>query len=101
MQIIQSRRDFLASLSATTAASVLGCGRSLADEGPPETTTIRIRREPATETVRLLDQAVEKPLCIAPEYMAEELLSAEGFTDIQYVAAPENFTFPELVARGE
>ena len=42
MQIIQSRRDFLASLSAAGAAGVLGARGSLADEGPPETTTIRL-----------------------------------------------------------
>ena len=43
MQIIRSRRDFLASLSAAGAASVLGARASLADEGPPEVTTIRHR----------------------------------------------------------
>ena len=42
MQIIQSRRDFLAGLSAAGAAGVLGGRASLADEAPPETTTIRI-----------------------------------------------------------
>ena len=71
MQIIQVRRDFLASLSAAGAAAILGGRASLADEGPPETTTIRIVRDPA--------------ICIAPGYIAEELLRAEGFTDIRYV----------------
>ena len=33
MQIFQSRRDFLAGLSAAGAAGVLGARRSLADEG--------------------------------------------------------------------
>jgi NitT/TauT family transport system substrate-binding protein len=42
MQIIQSRRDFLASLSAASAASLLGAQASLADEGPPETSTIKL-----------------------------------------------------------
>ena len=46
MQIIQSRRDFLASLSAAGAAGVLGARASLADEGPPETTTIRLVQDP-------------------------------------------------------
>ena len=41
MQIIQSRRDFLASASWPPAAGVLGARASLADEGPPETTTLR------------------------------------------------------------
>ena len=38
-----SRRDFLASASLAAAAGVLGARASLADEGPPETTTIRLR----------------------------------------------------------
>ena len=42
MHIMQSRRDFLTALSAAGAASVLGARASLADEGPPEMTTIRL-----------------------------------------------------------
>ena len=38
-----------------------------------------------TTTVRLVN---DTSICIAPEYMAEELLRAEGFTDIRYVEAP-------------
>ena len=43
MRIFQTRRDFLASLSAAGAVSARGARSSLADQGPPETTTIRIR----------------------------------------------------------
>jgi NitT/TauT family transport system substrate-binding protein len=43
----------------------------LAAEPPPETTRIRLHRVPG--------------ICIAPQYLAEELLKAEGFTDVQYV----------------
>jgi NitT/TauT family transport system substrate-binding protein len=71
MQIIQSRRDFLTTLSAAGAAGVLGPRSSLADEGPPETTTIRLHRDPS--------------ICIAPGQIAEALLRAEGFTDIRYI----------------
>ena len=42
MQIRQNRRDFLASASLAAAAGLLGAHRPLADEGPPETTTIRL-----------------------------------------------------------
>ena len=52
MHIMQSRRDFLASLSAAGAAAVLGARASLADEGPPETTTLRLIHDPG--------------ICIAP-----------------------------------
>ena len=54
------------------AAGVLGARASLADEGPPETTTIRLR-------------PVIPAICIAPQYVAEDLLRAEGFTDIRYI----------------
>jgi hypothetical protein len=47
MHIMQSRRDFLAGMSVAGAASVLGARGPLADEAPPETTTIRIRVEDA------------------------------------------------------
>jgi NitT/TauT family transport system substrate-binding protein len=71
MQIIQSRRDFLASASLAAAASAFGPRRSVADEPPPETTTVRLSKIPG--------------ICIAPQYLAEELLRAEGFTDVRYV----------------
>jgi NitT/TauT family transport system substrate-binding protein len=86
MQIIQSRRHFLANASLATAASVVGVRGSLADEGPPETTMVRLRRDPS--------------ICIAPWYIAEDLLRAEGFTEIRYVPAhgPKQ---AEMIARGE
>jgi NitT/TauT family transport system substrate-binding protein len=83
MKIIQSRRNVLAGLSAAGAASLLGTRRSLADEGPPETTTIRLLHSPT--------------ICVAPDLITEALLRAEGFTDIRYI--PD--TPPDAVARGE
>jgi NitT/TauT family transport system substrate-binding protein len=44
VQLIQSRRDFLAGVSAAGAAGILGARASLADEGPPETTAIRLKK---------------------------------------------------------
>jgi NitT/TauT family transport system substrate-binding protein len=38
-----------------------------------------------TTTVRLVN---DTSICIAPEYVAEEFLRAEGFTDIRYIEAP-------------
>lgn len=46
MQIIRSRRHFLASASLAMAAGALGTRISVADEEPPEVTTIRLRRDP-------------------------------------------------------
>jgi NitT/TauT family transport system substrate-binding protein len=87
MQVIQSRRDFLAGASWAAAAGVLGTRGSLADEGPPETTTIRLGRL--------------RSLCLAPEYAAEELLRAEGFADIRYVAVGAGIPASKAIARGE
>jgi NitT/TauT family transport system substrate-binding protein len=74
MQIIQSRRDFLIGLSAAGAASSLGSRTALAGQGTPETTTVRIVQQIGT--------------CTAPQYVAEELLRAEGFTNVHYVQMP-------------
>jgi NitT/TauT family transport system substrate-binding protein len=87
MQLRQNRRDFLASLSAAGAAGVLGARASLADDGPPETTTIRL--------------AFTTAVCFAPFDVAETFLRAEGYTDIQYVRAAGGFSTPEMIARGE
>ena len=46
MQIIQSRRRFLASLAAAGAAGVVGTRRAVADEAPPEVTTVRLAKIP-------------------------------------------------------
>jgi NitT/TauT family transport system substrate-binding protein len=86
MNTMQSRRDFLAALSAGCAGSALGIGTSLADEAPPETTTIRLAKIPG--------------ICIAPQYAAEELLRAEGFTEVRYVPI-EAGRGHDWMARGE
>jgi NitT/TauT family transport system substrate-binding protein len=87
MRIRQNRRDFLASASLAAAAGVFGPRVALADEGPPETPTIKL--------------AYYGNNCLAPLLIAKDLLQAEGFTDVRYVEAPESFTIPELVARGD
>jgi NitT/TauT family transport system substrate-binding protein len=74
MQIIQNRRHFLAGLSAAGAASVLGARSSLADERPPEVTSVRLVKQLGT--------------CTAPQYLADDLLRAEGFIDVEYVQMP-------------
>jgi NitT/TauT family transport system substrate-binding protein len=90
MQIIQSRRGFLTTLSAAGAASALGARASLADEPPPEVSTIRIQRE-----------ELDNPICLAPEFVAEDLLRAEGFTDVQYVVTRNGPAFTQAFAQGE
>src|SRR2546430_5976527 len=87
MQMLHNRRGFLASASLAGAASLLGCGESSAQEAPPETTTVRI----PTGTL----------ICNAPTYIADELLRAEGFTDIQHVPLTPDRAGPESMERGE
>jgi NitT/TauT family transport system substrate-binding protein len=87
MQIMHSRRDFLASASFAAGASVLGARASFADEAPPETTLIRLSYNTA--------------ICFAPMDVAEAFLRTEGFTDIRYVRTTGGFTSPQMVARGE
>src|SRR6266853_4496655 len=71
MQSSKSRRRFLATLSSAGVAGLMGAPRSFAQEAPPETTTIRLARAPS--------------ICRAPQYMTEELLRSEGFTNVNYI----------------
>jgi len=82
MRSVQSRRRFLATLASAGGAALMGTGTSLAQDGPPETTTIRLARIPS--------------ICRAPQYMTEGLLRSEGFTDVNYI--PSEAT--EAVATG-
>ena len=104
MPIAQSRRRFLTNLAFTGAvglggasiASLGGGRRSLAAEPPPEVTTIRLEKDPV--------------LCIAP-LVLQELLRAEGFTDIRYVDLTEAYVrradaaksspIADMIAHGE
>jgi NitT/TauT family transport system substrate-binding protein len=87
MHIMQSRRDFLTAVSAVGAAGVFSPRRLLADGGPPEVSTIRLRRDPS--------------ICVAPLYIAEDLLRAEGFTEIRYVPAVAGVPLTQMLGRGE
>jgi NitT/TauT family transport system substrate-binding protein len=70
MHITQSRRHFLATISGAGAASFFGVTPSRAAEAPPETTTVRF-------------QGQSGGICAAPQFVAEELLRDEGFTDVR------------------
>jgi NitT/TauT family transport system substrate-binding protein len=71
-----SRREFLAGTSMIGAATLLGLPRTVAAEPPPETKKIRLVKFPA--------------ICLAPQYLAEELLRLEGFSQVEYVPNSED-----------
>jgi NitT/TauT family transport system substrate-binding protein len=99
MPIVKSRRRFLTNAALAGAAGLGGFGawgKALAAEPPPEITTIRFERDTGT--------------CIAPQVF-QELLRAEGFTDIRYVDlteahirradAAKSTATPDMIAHGE
>jgi NitT/TauT family transport system substrate-binding protein len=65
-----TRRRLLLGATGFGATSMLGLPPGMAAEPPPETTRIRLVHAPA--------------ICLAPQYLAEDLLRLEGFTDIRY-----------------
>jgi NitT/TauT family transport system substrate-binding protein len=86
MQAKQSRRRFVATLSSAGAMNLIGGGNSLSEDTPLETTTIRLIQNVG--------------ICVAPQYVADELLRAEGFTEIQYVMKSPA-VMSEAIGRGE
>jgi NitT/TauT family transport system substrate-binding protein len=71
MPTTQTRRRFLTTVSLAGTVGALRAPPAFAAEGPLETTTVRI--------------ANRHSLCNAPQHVAEELLRAEGFTEIRYI----------------
>jgi NitT/TauT family transport system substrate-binding protein len=87
MDMVQDRRRFLSTLSLAGAATLAGTPTSFAQEARPETTTVRIAKIAG--------------ICNAPQYVADELLRAEGFTDIRYVTTDSGIPGSQALARGE
>jgi NitT/TauT family transport system substrate-binding protein len=83
---MHNRRTFLRGFSAIGATGLLGVRpRSAGAEPPPETTKLRLLKEKGRT-------------CWAPQYVAEDLLKAEGFTDVTYVDFPGGAVSELLVA---
>jgi NitT/TauT family transport system substrate-binding protein len=99
MRTIQDRRHFLAGLSAAGAAGLVGTRPTLADEGPPEVTTIRLRVEDNVSNI--VNGTPEKTTCVAPIYITEDLLRTEGFTDIRYVLVKSGPPLTQAFATGD
>src|SRR4029450_5295563 len=68
------RRPFVTGLGALAGTSATGPRAAGAAAPPPETTTIRLHRPPT----------IGSGICLAPQWVAEDLLMGEGFTDVRY-----------------
>jgi NitT/TauT family transport system substrate-binding protein len=84
MPVAQTRRRFLTTLSMAGAASLLRVPRGLPAEGPLETTSVRLLKSPG--------------ICLAPQYLSEALLRADGFTRVEYV---EELDYNAALTRGQ
>jgi NitT/TauT family transport system substrate-binding protein len=83
---MQNRRHFLKTGLSMAAAGVAGAAaltrarRTLADEAPPETTSVRL--------LYYKDDAT----CVAPLDILDDLLRQEGFADVRYVLGVDTDT---------
>ena len=83
-----SRRRFLGGVTLAGTAGLLGLhARRVAAEPPPETTRIRLVQIPG--------------ICQAPQYVAEELLRSEGFTEVHYLQKAGTADIEKALASGE
>ena len=86
-----NRRDLL--LAGACAAStglfwsVAARLRAEGLEPPPETTTVRLAKNPV--------------ICIAPQYVVSDLLSAEGFTNVVYVQSDAGVAQSKALGNGD
>jgi len=70
-----SRRRFLGGLTLVGTAGLLGLSpQPVVAEPPPETTRLRLHKTAG--------------VCYGPQYVAEELLHGEGFTEVHYIEIP-------------
>jgi NitT/TauT family transport system substrate-binding protein len=79
-----NRRTFLAKTTALGTGLLLGLPRMALAEPPPETTKIRLTRG--------------SPICFAPQFLAEELLRLEGFSEVEYVNEEDLSTLAYVAA---
>ena len=92
---MQNRRHFLKTGFSIAAAGLAGAAaltrarRSLADEAPPETTSVRLLywKDGAT--------------CLAPINILDDLLRDEGFADVRYVPGADSDIGADRLASGD
>jgi NitT/TauT family transport system substrate-binding protein len=83
-----TRRAFLGGLTVAGTAGLLGLHpRPARAEPPPETPRLRLVQTPS--------------MCQAPQYVAEELLRDEGFTEVAYLTKEGPYDIAQALASGE
>ena len=83
-----TRREFLATAAVAGTGALLGlCSETAAAEPALDTTKLRLVRTTS--------------ICQAPQYVAEELLRGEGFSDLQYVTKSTPSEIGKALASGE
>ncbi len=94
-----NRREFLRVAGLAGAGAVLlgACGSD--EEAAAPTATIPAE-EPPPETTRLR-LPIGTSICLAPQYLAEEFLRAEGFADVQYIKLAGGAGIAKVLASGE
>jgi NitT/TauT family transport system substrate-binding protein len=78
------RRTFLRGIAAAIATTTFSRPRPADAEPPPETTKLRL--------------AQLSGICVAPQYVASELLQLEGFKDVQYVTVADTNTYASFAS---
>ena len=84
-----NRRDLLlaGACGASTALFWSVTARPGAEEPRPETTTVRLAKNPS--------------ICIAPQYVVSELLNAEGISNVVYVESDAGVEQTKAIAKGD
>jgi NitT/TauT family transport system substrate-binding protein len=81
------RRQFLVRAATLSMGGLLGTHSVSSDARPAlDTTKVRFVRSPA--------------ICLAPQFLAEELLRGDGFTDVEYLPLGTR-TVPNVIAEGK
>jgi NitT/TauT family transport system substrate-binding protein len=86
MAVRQTRRRFLATLALAGGPGLFDVSRARASEAPLESTTLRLVKQ--------------NGICTAPALVADELLRAEGFTDLVPVPLPSSAEVSQTVGSG-
>jgi NitT/TauT family transport system substrate-binding protein len=87
MALIQTRRDFISGIARAATAGLVPAPGAAATEGALEITTVRLLKSSG--------------ICRAPQYVAEALLQAEGFSDIRHVERDSSAEFNEALAQNQ